>query len=304
MDRSSTLSGPILNATKSDTRDLRDRDIQQLSPSEADDVLTLRRFVEAVSGAHETEADQGLNDWAAALLAQLPQPHDAVGLPRIARAYTTFQLSALSGARAYKVRVRVDNNFGSIRDRVRDHVQRMLDRAVRDQTARFLKRARSVNLQEEWRRPRSRPFPHVLPYLTPPPRTRDEIYVEEAGLVTAAVHFAFSRSGITLDVNHYSEEPTVKPGRATAWSCGFANVNSYNSDLALAINLNERAIRDAGFSNNFWASTVGHEVLHTVGWGHPKGKYPADLPIEIWQWCIQTAGGSFIEEPADIIAIR
>ncbi len=287
------------------TDDLRAMDRQPLAPAEARDVAALRSLMEDISSRQGIDVSPVLREWAAAMRAQLSQPLDKFpSADLVTRTYTTYDLSATSGTRTYTVEVRVDDNFDNIKTSVRDRVQVMLDRAVQDQTSRFVERAQDVGLDSDWRRPKSRPFPHVLPYLTPAPTTATAIQAEEAGVVTAAAHFALSRSEIRLDVNQYSKGPKVTPTGKKLWSCGFATVNSYNSDLALVVNLNERAIREAGFSDNFWAGTVAHEVLHTLGWGHPNGSYPDDLPIEIWQWCIETVGGSLVEEPKDVIAIR
>jgi hypothetical protein len=286
------------------TADFTDLDIQHIAPAEALEKLALRRLVEEISDLNKRDADPALSEWAAALLVELPVTEGAADPQSFARTYTTYQLSATSGTRTYRLQVRVDDEFGNLRESLRDRVQTMLDRAVVDQTGRFIARAKAVGMDEGWRRSNSSPFPHVLPYLKPAPTAREGKQAEEAGVVTAAVHFALSRSGMRLDVNQYSQGPTIKPSGAKAWSCGYATVNSYNWDQVLVINLNERAIREAGFSNNFWTGTVAHEVLHTLGWGHPNGKYPDDLPIEIWQWCIQTAGGALVEEPSDVVAIR
>ncbi len=299
---SSAPGGSGLSAAATD--DFSDLDIQRLAPGEIREVSELRRLAEGMSGDAGALVEPAAKAWAEALLPQLSLATDEADATEFARTYTSYQLSATSGTRTYNVDVRVDDEFDNLRESIRDRAQTMLDRAVRDQTSRFVARATAVGLDEDWRRPAGRAFPHTLSYLKPAPTTKQGIYAEEAAVVTAAVHFALSSRAIRLDINQYSKAPRITLRGGRAWSCGFADVNSYNSDRSLVINLNERAIREAGFSDDFWASTIAHEILHTLGWGHPKGSYPDDLPIEIWQWCIETGEGNLVERPEGLFPIR
>ena len=279
-------------------------DHQPLAPADVSEIARLVSWTRALLDKSDEEVSPDLRDYCTRLLAQLDHEPDEAAAMEKARTYTTYHLTAASEKRNYAVEVRVDDGFGDSKEWVRDRTQTMLNRAVVDQTNRFVVRARSVGMRLKWRRDRTYGFPHTLPYVTPSPDTQDGKSAEEAAVTCAAANFALSRTGIRLTINAFKKPATVKDGKRY-WTGGSATVNLYNSDRALSINLNLTAIKEAKFSTNYWASTVAHEILHNLGWGHPNGSYPSDLPIEIWQWCIETAGQAKItDEPADEVLIR
>lgn len=197
-------------------------------------------------------------------------------------------LTARSGRRTYRLEVIVDPDFGNNKDKVIGIAQRMLDQAVQDQTKCFYERAKRRGLT--WRRRRTLPFRHPLPYRNPPPTTADGKYQEEAAVVAAAFHFACTRDPPTkFHIQHFANNNNV---------LGSATVNLYTRRGLLRISLNGSKIDN--FNEATWASVAAHEVLHNLGWGHPRGSYPPSLAIEIYQHCIKGGGqGRADEEEAE-----
>lgn len=161
----------------------------------------------------------------------------------------------------------------------------MLDRVAAGRLRCFVTTARRYGLT--WRRSRSLPFPHPLPYMSPPPTTPEGRYVEEGGVIEAALRFPLTRPapGIDLYINWCSQGSSGNG----YWVLGWATVNLYNARRILRINLNAQA--DPQFSDNVWAGTFVHEILHNVGWGHPDGGYVPSVAMVNYDRCIRSATG-------------
>jgi hypothetical protein len=219
-------------------------------------------------------------------------------LPLATTNYAVFPLSSTANGRTYRINLRVDKAFGDLVNRVRDMAEIMLQRVTQDQVPRFRARAGALGRIEQ-RRSRAFGFPHALPYRTPVPTDLLDQIAEESDVVAAAVHFALSQPspGIEFTVNHYSKGRT----RGRSWSFGAATVNLYHSKRALRQRLNGRAMRETSASDERWAAVMAHEMLHNLGWSHPKASYPPHLAIEIYEWCVEQFGA---DEKEDIVIIR
>lgn len=183
----------------------------------------------------------------------------------------------------FKLNLHVDQAFGNNVQKVKASAQRMLDQASKGQAPCFYSRAKQKGLT--WRRSRNLPFPHPLPYRTPSPTTNEGRYQEEAAVVQAAVQFACTRPTPTpLHINHFADTRRV---------LGSAIVNLYHRSKLLRIKLNGTHMGQYGHAE--WSSVIAHEILHNLGWGHPKGSYPASLAIEIYQHCIEQGGDDRVE---------
>ena len=284
-------------------------DRQRISPKSGREIQELRRFVDEVV---EREGERGeggagladlLTEWRRGVLEDLPpyEIEEEDEDERIERAYTVFPLESSSGGRTYRAQVHIDNAFGSLIERVRQTIQLMLDRVVVGRAACFIETA--VNSGLTWRRSRSLPFPHPLPYMSPPPTTLRMRAMEEVGVIEAAFRFPLSQAapGIKLLINQFSQGPSS----GGFWVLGSATVNLYNDingTRFLRIRLNSRAYPQ--FSDNTWAGTIAHEVMHNLGWGHPNGVYQPQIAIVNYDRCIRRDERGFVEEIDDSKQIR
>jgi hypothetical protein len=222
-----------------------------------------------------------LAEWHAAVLDSLPQFGLQDEEEAAERAYEEFRLEQTSGSRTYRTLARIDTRFSDIA-RVRRTTDLMLRRVTEGRFRCFVSNARRYGLSAAWRRSRSLPFPHPLPYLSPPPATAEGRYAEEAGVIEAALRFAFSRPtpGVQLTIDYADWPPN-----GNFWTLGSAIVNLYNGRRYLRITLNDRAY--PRFSDDVWAGTIAHEILHNLGWGHPVGGYVGSVAIVNYDWCIR-----------------
>jgi hypothetical protein len=280
-------------------------DKQPLSRQTGEDLYKLREFLkDSVSreagGSDSDDRVSGLlREWNTAILEDLLEQEiedeEEALTPRI---YTDFQLEQTNGALIYRLHVHIDNAFGALTERVRRTTDLMLARVVAGRSECFVRTARREGLT--WRRNRRLPFPHPLPYSSPPPTTDDQIFAEEAGVIAAAFHFALSNPapGIDLVINHFSQGPSSEG----FWVLGSAPVNLYNDTRSLRMRLNARAFPE--FSDNIWAGTVAHEIMHNLGWGHPDGTYIPRIAIVNYDRCVRSADSLFEEEINDSLLIR
>jgi hypothetical protein len=172
-----------------------------------------------------------------------------------------------------------------------------LDRITADQTA-CIRNARANGLS--WRRNRGLAFPHPLPYFDPPPTTDLQRYTEEAGVITAALHFPPSTAAPSVELLLYRKD---RARIGNSWTLGSADVNHYAGRYRhFHLNLNGRALRDANFSDDTWAATIVHEMLHNLGWGHPDGSYNIKIAIENYEACIR--GSARIDSPEGFYPVR
>lgn len=278
-------------------------DKQRISPESGKEIEQLREFltdfVERARNAPDENKDifDALTEWQKSVLENLPQYEiDDDESEAVERAYTVFPLEQTSGTQTYRVNVHIDNEFGSLIERVRRTTEMMLARVVAGRTACFVKTARRFGLENRWRRSRSLRFPHPLPYASPPPTTNDGKYTEEAGVIAAAFHFPLSLAapGIRLEINCFRQGPS---GRF--WVLGEATVNLYNDRSFLRMKLNARAYSESGFSDNVWAGTIAHEIMHNLGWGHPDGGYDEAKAIVNYDLCVRRAAGLLKEDEID-----
>ena len=279
---------------------LREEDHQWLSRGTASELNGLRRFLDDLVESYNTAEDATghlaeVGEWADSILLDVP---DWEVEPEVAAIddtdYATFQAPGAAGR--YSLEVKIHKSFGDARiQRIHGITKLMVDRAEAHTTQRFFDRAKQKGLT--WRRKRGLPFPHSLPYQSPPPSTAAGRYSEEAAVVSAAVHFVFQKTAKTILY--------IKSMSASAGVWGQAPVNSYNDEKFLRISLNPAALdANAQASDKArWASVVAHEILHNLGWGHPKGRYPPSLAIEIYEYCIRVVQGALDEEP-DFYFIR
>jgi hypothetical protein len=167
----------------------------------------------------------------------------------------------------------------------------MLARVVQGRTSQFIRNAQAQDAPKLTRRRGNLHFPHPLPYATPPASSVDDQIKEEAAVIAAAFDFPLSLAapGIALYINHYTVEPN-----GDYWVLGEATVNLYDDTYAknpkapyLRITLNGLAFA-ANFSDNTWAGTVAHEIMHNLGWGHPDGSYQVRMAIVNYDHCIRT----------------
>lgn len=192
------------------------------------------------------------------------------------------------------LKLHIDEKFGAQTQRLNDVAQYMIDQVAKGQAQCFYARAKQKGLT--YRRSRTLPFPHPLPYKSAAPTTPDGRYQEEAAVVEAAIRFAFSRKPpVNLFIDHFAANNRV---------LGSAVVNLYNRKKELRIKLNGTQLAGGRYSNATWASVVAHEILHNLGWGHPKGNYPPSLAIEIYQHCIKGSGDGFVEDGDGLNFIR
>lgn len=198
--------------------------------------------------------------------------------------------------RTYRAHVFLDSSFSdTAKDKVKAALGLMITKMVRRQVKNFKKYAEPTRNGLRYRRAKSKPFPHTLPYMNPPASNIQEQIIEEAGVVEAAVYFAFNstspKDSIKLYIDSYTTDIDIK---------GKAVVNYYNEhyneqkeNQELRITLNEKALSDDGSENKVWAGRIAHEILHNLGWQHPDDEYTLAMPIEIYQACISD-GNHFI----------
>jgi hypothetical protein len=282
-------------------------DRQRISPETGRELQELRNFIDdLVARANDTpeggsDLSEVLTEWHKGVLEELPQYEieDEDEESRFERAYTVFPLEHASGGRTYRINVNIDNNFGGLIERVRRTTDIMLERVLAGRTRCFIETARRFGLTPRWRRSRSLPFPHPLPYMSPPPTTDEGRFAEEAGVIEAALHFPLSQPapGINLFINQFSQGPSNG-----FWVLGSATVNLYNDSRFLRIRLNSRAYPE--FTDNTWAGTIAHEILHNLGWGHPDGVYESRIAIVNYDRCIRRATSRFDEDIDDRNQIR
>lgn len=232
------------------------------------------------------------------------EPVNAAEVAAIAEApiYTVTRIEQQSGNRSFGVNLNVDNSFGAeIIARIQGQVSTMISRMLQGQLNAFIARAISINGLER-RRNRSLAFPFTLPYITPRPTTLRGRAAEEAAILEAAINYVFTRRtensfGVYLYINRRSRDRN----RNGKWTTGWADVNSYNRQRYLNIYLNDRAFPQ--FGDNNWTSTIAHEILHNLGWGHGSGNYDRRNVIEIYQFCIRNAQGliAAVENEAELL---
>ena len=279
----------------------REMDEQFLSEGTARDYAELDLFLGTLPGADPPAQADGA-DVEKTLTARYGLP-DSLAPERRASAqldastYTEHLLTSTAGARTYRLKLRLDDDFRTLGARVVTCTQAGLDRVTSDQSTCFVDTANEHGLT--WRRPAGLKFPHSLPYLNPPPTTNSGRYAEEAAVIAAAFHFPLSlpSPGISLTIDRRDRAP-----RWRKWVLGSADVNLYADQGAFLINLNGRAIRDASFNDDTWAATIVHEMMHNLGWGHPRGSYNITMAIENYESCIR--GARSIETPDNLYPIR
>ncbi len=282
-------------------------DRQRISPETGRELQELRNFIDdQVARANDTpeggsDLSEVLTEWHKGVLEGLPQYEieDEDEESRVERAYTVFPLERTSGGRTYRINVNIDNNFGGLIERVRRTTDIMLERVLAGRTRCFIETARRSGLTPRWRRSRSLRFPHPLPYMSPPPTTDEGKFAEEAGVIGAAFHFPLSQPapGIRLMINQFSQGPSNG-----LWVLGSATINLYNDSRFLRMRLNSRAFPE--FTDDTWAGTIAHEILHNLGWEHPDGTYVSRIAIVNYDRCIRRATSRFDEDTDDSNQIR
>lgn len=286
----------------SSTESAAELDKQYISPETGREIQQLRDFLNdsversRVASDEEVGFSDALADWNKTVLEELPEYEiDDAEPEAVERAYTVFPLERASGARTYRINVHIDNGFGGLIERVRRTTDMMLGRVLEGRTACFIDTARRFGLESRWRRSRSLPFPHPLPYASPPPTTNDGRYAEEAGVIAAAFHFPLilAAPGIKLEINAFSQGPSS----GGFWVLGSALVNLYNDRRLLRMRLNTQAFPQ--FSDNVWAGTIAHEIMHNLGWGHPVGGYDRAKAIVNYDLCIRKTSTLTSEEDMD-----
>lgn len=295
-DRSMQVDGSI-------PVEAREMDEQFLSAGAARDYEELRTLIVSLPGldfvrhAEDLEVKNTALAWQRQLLESFPFEPRRIAVEEAPRTYTDHNLTSTADGRTYRLLLRLDNDFGTLADRVVDCTQAGLDRVTAGQTSCFIETAKKHGLT--WRRKVGMTFPHPLPYLDPQPTTNIGRYTEEAAIIAAAFHFPFARPApaVHLTIDRHDVAPN-----GNKWVLGSADVNWYADNLAFLIKLNGRAIRDATFTDDTWAATIIHEMMHNLGWGHPFGSYNISMAIENYEACIR--GAERIETPDNLYPIR
>jgi hypothetical protein len=76
----------------------------------------------------------------------------------------------------------------------------------------------------------------------------------------------------TLFIHHFNEDSGSGP-----FLLGRAPLQGYYDTKVLTINLNARYLNSSapfpsGTDPDLWAGTIGHEIMHNLGWAHPNGE--------------------------------
>jgi hypothetical protein len=242
----------------------------------------LRAFLITVTET-SPEALDGIAEWREAFLHSLLryELEHLTPATESTRSYKIVPIESTSGNRVYRANLYIDEAFGTQSARVQHNAELMLSRIVAGQTRAFIDTAQEFGLT--WRRNRSFPFPHPLPYSSPPPSTAIGRYTEEAMVIAAAFHFPLTLAapGIKFVINQYTKQSS---GHGL-WELGFATINLYNDVRFLRINLNQLAF--SHFNDNVWAGVIAHETLHNLGWSHPDGGYDRSKAIVNYEWCVR-----------------
>jgi hypothetical protein len=135
----------------------------------------------------------------------------------------------------------------------------------------FLKGVQEINKSYTAPRDKSQTMPHNLPT---PPKWGDylQFFVIFAGLMTNYLDICLTRkierpNYIPFYVRRY--EKAKQPDGF--WETAFAPVNSLCYFKTLEVNINAKALNEAGFSTDQWVGVIVHEILHNGGWEHPNG---------------------------------
>jgi hypothetical protein len=262
-----------------------------LSEETGTQIVQLRKLIGGLRAHPDSAFLEGLREWYEAAVYDLldfePQAKEQAAAP----SYTVFPLTHSRGTSTYNLNLNVDKSFGDSVKRIRDFTDVMLDRILQGQFARFVANAASWGLT--WRRTRGLPFPHPLPYGSPPPSTPAGQRTEEAAVIEAAWHFSLSAvaPGVDLFIDRFDKEPS-----GNLWVTGQAFVNLYNDHRNFRIGLNAQALLRSGFDENLWSGTVAHEMLHNLGWNHPVGNYNKSIAMVNYELCIRTATGAIAED--------
>ena len=276
-------------------------DIQLIDAETARDLKKLHDFIKSDPSEEKeaTQPDDGISalveGWRKTALEGLFELELEVEQERRAPSYTVHRVERSSGERTYRANTHIDEAFGSLTNRVLSTTELMLERVVEGRTRCFVRTARQHGLS--WRRKPGLPFPHPLPYLSPPPSEADDIYAEEASVIAAALHFPLTKEapGVALYIDEFSRGPS-----GSSWVLGKATVNLYDSKRYLRIYLNSQAYSESGFEDDVWAGTIVHEILHNLGWGHPDGGYTRDKAIVNFDRCVRGDRDKALDEKSMI----
>lgn len=292
-----------------DTRDGMESDesveAHTLSAETARDYQVLRSFLESGRDNEPEIADADdarlIREWRHSVFQEIPLPKSSSALeddgldvePNVE--YFRYAPAWRSTWRTFHAQLEISQTFGRpIADRIAAIVAEVvLHGMVWNRTPQFIARAPRTGLT--WRRPRLRPFRPPLPYRNPDPTRASEQIVQEAGLIDAALTFALlARDG--QPSRRFVINASKIPRNGNKWTLGSATRNFYPDKGYLRIKLNALAFEGAGLSNKRWGGIIAHEMLHNMGWGHPKGVYRMSMPIEIYEACIEERAQSVIEE--------
>src|SRR5688572_1004903 len=278
------MEKPPQNVDKDAELDVRAPDPPNQQPYPPEDVDELEELFRLVQNLVESNPDiPGIGDWHPGFYEGRPFHKEPAFVARDPdRDYTTHNIDETGGGRTYRVQALIDNRFGTPKTtRIVSSTRSALKAIAVGQTTPFVNTARRYGLT--WRRNRTLPFPHPLPYASPPPNTPSGRYAEEAAVIAAAFHFPLSASTrIKLTVDYFSEGSTNG-----YWTLGWATVNLYNRLRAFRINLNSAAF--GSFTNSVWSGTIVHEIMHNLGWGHPVGGYDSSKAIVNYDRCVRRA---------------
>ena len=129
--------------------------------------------------------------------------------------------------------------------------------------------------------PRDRNLPFPIPLYTPPSDTSPlgECYAMYLAMSHAVYQQRNSVVGAwppnkALYIDNIIKAPTVDSSGKTVWNLGEGEINYYNGNGNLKIQLNQDTYQRGPFTQDDWSGAMDHEILHNLGWTHDDNYNP------------------------------